>query len=117
MATIRYEKEVSGLVINIGSEEASDYVWCPTDRTSQTLINGSYILAKTNPDYHIDSWKYGDLSTGQATWRSLTNDQILIMGTAVSRLVEQAFSTERALTLQRSRATSTSEVRAIVWPN
>lgn len=82
LASLRYEKEVGGLVVS-GMSIA-------TDRISQAMISGAYIAVQLNPNRLID-WKTKD------GWIQLDKPTVETIATLVSDHVQNCFTKEKEI--------------------
>lgn len=100
IARARYEAETAGLDIN-GTHVR-------TDRQSQALLTGAYMVVQTNPDTLID-WK------GEDGWVRLNALEVAAVAAAVGSHVQACFSRERELHSAIDNAASREELDNIVW--
>lgn len=101
IAAARYEAETAGITVN-GISVA-------TDRDSQALLTAAAFSAFMDSSYTVE-WKMTD-----GTFATLTAEQIIAIGRAVSAHVESCFSRERNLYALVDAAQTAEEVEQIVW--
>jgi len=103
IAATRYEAETRGITVNSVS--------VATDRDSQSLLTAAALSAFMDSTYTVE-WKMTD-----GTFATLTAEQIIAIGRAVSAHVETCFSREKTLYAQVDAAQSAEDVAAITWPD
>jgi hypothetical protein len=79
-ATKRYEREIGGITVQ--------QMPVATDRASQAMISGAFVMATANPEF-ATTWK-----SGGGIFVDLDADMIKMVGTAVGQHVADCFARE-----------------------
>lgn len=112
LAQRRWEAEVSGFTANFGAGD----VFIKTDETTQRKLTAAWTKAKSDPNFVIENWKFGN-----GVFVTLPNSLILAIGDALIEQNQSCFNREAELTTQILAAATYTELMAIDleagWPN